>query len=1467
MSHNKIVQPHGRQSRKIKYHDAIYSIGSDVLLLLRQHGRELIVVEGHKMRAFVLSDDDAQVAAQIDWELKLNEVGQAIVDTAVGVLVASTVKDQTVLYIVDRGKISKVVSVRGSLSALTASATEAVIGTKEVDSSAGRLWRIDIARKTIIAEKPLTNAQVDLQLDLSGRWLAVVDRLTNTVTTVSATLGEMASMTVAYSQARVPSISSTCECHDMTHQDPNAGCCCCKCISSGQPGTQPGGAGVPTGNGGTVGAHGGRVCLKDRSPDVRPCCVDLLWSVDRLVQTSDFIIAMDDRQRHIALLAFSPFRIVQEWQFGRQGYRIALDREAPVMLVHNVGTREWQLMHLDAIDNLSHSLDKSLPPVLIPDSAEFHGHLNSLMEGHANPKGPIKALVFPVIEGAQSFLDSDTSKFDAYLNRTMTPNVVDYYIENSFNQLRDISFHYFARDVGPIGSPLKLPRNHLSEYFYPDWNPAKLIITKTGVSLGAHIIFDGREKMRINVQPDGNPLPPIDTMEIQFAALAFDKLPAASLNHFPLQVRFSGTERLALSLQTASGNITLNLRFTAQTIDINDTSLDHDLDLLATYLDDIMRAAETTAGLTTRLFAKPNANRIRMRGLEFGRLVVTFASTSTTGPKLAVRSATATGIGITDPLGVTNPLVGDVQVNSLVPLELKNYLNLMLDIAEADKGFDENSFRLDDVSVDFNSGTSTLTTTIPISTIVGGPSGSLSLVESSELQQLFDSSSTVPNSDTTFNNRKAIRDFDQLCNDVFTAAVQRFNDPNEAKAKLGHDAGWDLAMIFPVEPAINTPGDPESVQPWETWNVNSLFRPFEFRGVELVRTAFYANDKSVQLQGVWTLDFFTSVGKPDIAMICHEIGHGIGFRDLYWNTGYRDDLAYLDDWAMMCNHWNMPHHSGYHKLQAQWITDTEDRNRDQLNRVLVIPPTAPNQTIDTEVLMVPVELWDNAYVNDARAAFGASTDMKVVQLVRLDLGGDGAVYDLIEARQVVIGKHFSQHLPKTSGILITNAIEPWDDQRYAFNGAYRRELHLLNPNNILSNPGDSFDLARAPELPAKGITVSVIDRKMVRDANVFRIKVTRTNTDFIDLYFSSADPYYKNPDLWVDWAGDNVDSRGNPSRDPKDHHDYPIGQTTDQGEAVRVPHTGTELHWVVARLRNRGGVEALDVKLNFKICIPPGGGDRSGNFQSIGMETIHIMPGGDVALPAVRKWEVPQGFTGHTCIAVEIADYRIPSPGGSALATDDVWIANNHAQKNVDEFIPLQSSPYDLTEFDYSVHNDAPRQEYAYLEPDGLPYGMKLTVTPNGQLVPAKSTVMFRCKLELDDKILDAGCRSDRQFRLITWRRETESSTKWGGVQYKVRPRKRCAVTLKGYWRPSNDEIRLDGTVSPDPGGGIVRIRLAFEGQDAFWTPVVLGTGGVFTWQGRSSATSLDAIAAFEGTALYGPAQSPPLKLYRTIIR
>ena len=280
--------------------------------------------------------------------------------------------------------------------------------------------------------------------------------------------------------------------------------------------------------------------------------------------------------------------------------------------------------------------------------------------------------------------------------------------------------------------------------------------------------------------------------------------------------------------------------------------------------------------------------------------------------------------------------------------------------------------------------------------------------------------------------------------------------------------------------------------------------------------------------------------------------------------------------------------------------------------------------------------------------------MPVLQLIKLDLGGDEAEFGLIEARQK--GAHFSQSLPASPAIIVTNALDKWDDDRWSFNNAYRREVQLLNPypDFPLAAPGDSFDLAKAPGLPAAGITVTVVDVKTVRAASVFRVKVNRKNTAFIDLYFSNADPYYKNPDLYVDWPGDNP-SQADPSTD-FDH--YPIGSPTDQGDAIRVPPQGSEPHWVVARVRNRGGVPADEVKLEYLVFTPPGGGDSSGRTDSIGTTTIPAVPAadpnGDGLAYGVLVWNVDKNY-GHTA-----SRCRSPTTRSRPTAAGPRWPATTY---------------------------------------------------------------------------------------------------------------------------------------------------------------------------------------------------------------
>jgi hypothetical protein len=302
---------------------------------------------------------------------------------------------------------------------------------------------------------------------------------------------------------------------------------------------------------------------------------------------------------------------------------------------------------------------------------------------------------------------------------------------------------------------------------------------------------------------------------------------------------------------------------------------------------------------------------------------------------------------------------------------------------------------------------------------------------------------------------------------------------------------------------------------------------------------------------------------------------------------------------------------------------------------------------------------------------------------------------------------------------------------------------------------------------------------------------------------------------------------------------------------------------LVGRLRNRGQVKALDVKVNFFMCDPPGAGDRGKNFKLIGSVTEPEIPGGDNPKNVLLRWDVPSGSSGHSCLVVEVEDYRIPEDStGAALGSDDVWRVNNHCQKNVDKYEALSASPFAPIDFDFSVHNDGVDVETAYLEPDGLPDGMRLTVTPPRRSISAGATVMFHCKLELDEEVIRTGCENDQRFRIVAWRQEGESAVRWGGVEYEVRPREKTETTIMGGWGYGND-VEVNGAVTPDPGGGTVRLRLDFQNQQPEWLSLQVAPGGAFGWTGYSPPHSftLGAVAWFDGNRSFGSSRSNDLHL------
>lgn len=1412
---------------------------------------DVALARADRLELYTLGPRGAETA----WSGRFDGAITALCAGTRGFIVAA---GRAVLHVSPDGRSRPLAEVEGTVDALAAGGLAVYAAVGRAGRRDGRLLKIDALGGGIVSEQALRTSHVRLSVDASGAHLGVADGSSFRV------LRERTDDPCEPREPppRRPAPPDPCDCG--RRGDGEGGAPPTPPHGEGAPGRrrepcEPGRSGLPTPDGGAIVGDGSGVTHfpPGAAYPFDPCRLQLFFEVAQLHAIGAHLVAADREAMHVAILAAADLRLVKERQL-RRGALLLSHPAQPMLLLFDRARGAWQREFVDAWR--PGPLD--VAPFVDPWSegmtwVGMPAPMQTLMGGRTPTVGKLSVLVLPVVEAGQSFTGADLPKLAAYLRRVAFDHVRPYYIENSFGRLEDLAFETFGVHTGPAGGPLQLPKT-IHDYYYPPYVGAHVDLVKSVAGFPETIVFDGRERVTLDVRPMTGGRPP-SKLTLKFCAALLSK----AHGNFPVQVRYDGTEKGTITLKRPDGTATtLNLAFGPKLVDIaNAGEVAAKLQELENYLDGVVHAAETAAGMSSRLFAKPVMRRIE-QDVGFGLLVTTLSHAASTGPKLEVSSLATPSAN--DPLGLTGAFAGRFSVGASGSSRLTTYLDYVSVIAQEEQGFNFSQRRLDETPVVVaDAPGKKLVCSFFIALEDGGPGATLHAIDAIETGALFDSAIGVPNTDVTYDLRDTPRDAQEIFNAAFTAAAERMAPPGQ------HAANKDAINAFfhryqsvivghigeaKVDAAVSV-----SVQPAEAWNAGPSSRRAGMRAVDGPATAVYLPFKDIQLQATWGFVFFgtetaTSFkDDPMFAVYCHELGHALGFGDLYKNSGYRDDLVYLEHWAMMHKHPGRPHHAGYHKWQAGWITD---------DRVFTVEPAPAGQVLEREVLLVPVEYWQpgNALVAKARAAFGEPA-LPVVQLVQLTLGGDADVFDLVEARQS--GPSFGQHMPLSPAVLVTNCVVWWDDTRYAFNDKYRRAVHLLNDPSKLTSAGQRFDLAKAPELPAKGIVVEIVARQNVEGIEVFRIKVRRENTAFIDLYFESSDPYYKNPDVWVDWTGDNGPGGKSGSTDPKDHRrDYPLGEPREQGEKIYVPDSGEELHWIVGRLRNKGGEKALNVKLNFSICEPPGGGDR-GNFKVKSSATLAEMPPGNMPVTAPGAWPVPAGFKGHTCVLVEVVDYQIPRESdATALASDDVWQANNKAQKNVDVIEPKPNSPYEPVEFDFSVNNSGKSPETAYLEPDGLPYGMRLTIAPRRRRIAAGETALFRCRLELDDTLIDASCRSDRDFRILVWRLDGHTAVRWGGVQYKVKPRKRSRTELSGSWDYAH-VVELTGSVTPDPGGGHVRLRLAYAEHHARWVTAPLQPGGSFSYTEKAPADTrtLLAVALFEGNRQWSESRSPERKI------
>ncbi len=1002
--------------------------------------------------------------------------------------------------------------------------------------------------------------------------------------------------------------------------------------------------------------------------------------------------------------------------------------------------------------------------------------------GRRNPRAAVNPTVeiciFPVVDGGQTYGDPDMTELIDQVSAKIFATVDDYYDECSFGDM-SINFTVFGHDIGGTRTPLVLPQSQAS-YWWDSFRAGGLQAVMPA-DWANPVVLDGTEAFEMRANPRAGA---VKTYDVPFAAM----WSSADQGDFPVSLTFDGTETLELTVETQTGGShVLTLNFPATNLTVNQGGdIAGFLSDLGDLLTNAIRAAE--AGITGSpvLIQDVDFRRIRISSSDtaFGRAQGQFriasagggatqkGRISVTGPAVPAAPLAALGLSSADIPGVMNS-TGAVS----------SYFRECLRATRADAGEGVGgsaAYFSTTASTNFDAGAQEVTVSVNLTADTGGQLADIERVSSSGLAGTgWDTAMPNPGSESGPNNSNALRHSVDLADDTFTAAMEHIRattawDRNTVEAMFDN---FDVMMIAHV-------GAPHpSIPAADQWTCDD---PAGFGGKRMYARGHYATDQNppggeepVQMGtsriiGQRFNAFNNAQMTNQAGVMAHEIGHAIGLPDLYSANGYRDDVDYVDPWAMMAGgNVNFHHFCGWSKWKLGWIPDDPDPN---INRTIFVDLPSPTGTSVTEAWLVPVEYWDNAMSTDVRDEVGGT--VPIGQLMKLNLGSDGGVTAFLELR--ASGSNFSQNLSPEPTVIATNGLDPNSDRHWAVNGLYRRSVHLLNDGTELRAVNDTWDFAAAPEFPVKGCTAEVSDIRTVRGTiPVYRVRVEREQAEYIDLHFQDHVPSWKSPDIWVDWPGDNPD--------PTVPRVYPVGTPTDQGETVRYPASGTETHYVVARVHNAGNVQAEDVKVRWFVCDPPGSGD-DGRWVNRGTQTIPSVGAGANEI-AVFDWNVDNSTNVHQCMRMEIIDWTIPSgvdpaTGDTvALASDDVKLQNNNAQQNVFDFEALTGSPYAPITFPMQVHNDRVESEIAALVPSGLPHGSKLTISPREQTIPSGQSRVFNCTLELDDAVIRPGCNNDSGFLLTAWRRSQEADEIWGSCFYHVRPRYRTNLEIvRGTW-------------------------------------------------------------------------------------
>lgn len=513
----------------------------------------------------------------------------------------------------------------------------------------------------------------------------------------------------------------------------------------------------------------------------------------------------------------------------------------------------------------------------------------------------------------------------------------------------------------------------------------------------------------------------------------------------------------------------------------------------------------------------------------------------------------------------------------------------------------------------------------------------------------------------------------------------------------------------------------------------------------------------------------------------HELGHNLGMWDVYPKP-YHEALFsrtwdYLDTWSMMDNHRGQNHPDGWHKYKAGWLPAVSVEDIDP-------PASGANET--TRFTLLPLEYPTTDYP-------GAGTlDHPARQLVRIELSPEHWL--LLENRQP--GPAYSMNLPDDNtgrtptaagadpgGLLVTDTVNPGSDF------LYRSAVTVLNPHGVPPAPaggriaargvenGDTFDPNTS--YPAyDGIEVRVVGEEAgpAGKPEALLVEVERGPGDFLDLRIRPwlAPNVYGTPDIWIDWPGDGEEDYSGV--------DPPVGN----GDNTHWHPDGSVTNKIRVRVHNQGNILAEDVVIRALVNEPMGMG-ASGTFVALPDSAPQDIPGGGFS-DFSFDWN-PES-SGHTCVRAEILTHN------SALGELD--LANNQAQENVNDFHPVQGSPYKPEEFEFTLNNDFPDPIEVELRASGLPPGMDLELESDWFELAPDEEITVRGRLTLDENVIPALPPGKREcqyrFNVHAFIRTYDFMLPFGGITISTTPTRASELVLRGAkWSEGPDGQPLVG--------------------------------------------------------------------------